>query len=175
VTAVNGNRIYDVDGLMLEVGRLPPESDVTLTVVRGGLTKPFVAQLAKFPVRGKNIVTAPSAAWRGMRIDYSTVLADVVAFDGFRGYLAGSVAVVDVATESPAWKAGLRPGQLITDIDNSAVRSPREFREAIAGQEGPVQLHVMTELSSRAAYTVQPEDEPESPIQPDADRVEPGK
>ncbi len=41
-----------------------------MTVERDGRTFPVAVTLAKFEVRGKNIVTTPDPGWRGARVDF---------------------------------------------------------------------------------------------------------
>ena len=57
VTQVNGQTVYDADSLMLQVGRLPVESNVQLTLKRDDREQKVQVELAKFPVRGVKVVT----------------------------------------------------------------------------------------------------------------------
>ena len=70
ITAVNGKPIYDADGLVLEVGRLPVEATARLAVLRNGSKVDVDVTLSKYPVRGKKVVTVRDDAWRGLRVDY---------------------------------------------------------------------------------------------------------
>ena len=48
--------------------------------------------------------------------------------------------VSDVEANTPAAAAGVKRGMLISQVDGRPVRTPREFRAAIAEKPGPVQL-----------------------------------
>jgi S1-C subfamily serine protease len=48
--------------------------------------------------------------------------------------------VVEVEEGSPAADAGIKRGQLIQRVAGKDVRSPQEFAEAVAKEEGPVML-----------------------------------
>jgi serine protease Do len=143
VTAVNGVPIYDFDGLVLEVGKLPVEAVARLRVLREGRPLDLDVGLTKYPVRGTKIVTTRPDPWRGMQVDYPTSVVDSsgrplhgsAAFDG-------GVAVVEVQEGTAAWKAGLRPGMLVSHIGRTAIHSPKEFREAVAGRSDAVRLRV---------------------------------
>ena len=129
ITAINDVPIHDSDGLVLEVGRLPVESVVRLAVVRGDRKQQISVTLTKYPVRGKKIVTVPAPAWRGMRVDYSSVADDSLrSASAAAGLAADAVLITEVRQGSPAWEAGLRSGMFITHVDRQAVRTPREFR-----------------------------------------------
>ncbi len=158
VTRVNGVPIHDADGLVLEVGRMPPESTVRLSVLRREQPVDVQVELMKYRVRGKKVVTAPAPDWRGMRIDYASA-----ADDGGRPGVAllgvpEAVAVVEVAQGTPAWEAGMRPGMLVSHVDRAAVRTPKQFREAVATKAGPVRLRVAGEggAAASAERTVPP-------------------
>lgn len=144
VIAVNGREIYDQDGLMLEIGRLPVDTPVSLTVQRGGRIETVDVKLAKSPPRGLRIVTRPSPTWRGMRVDYSSVLAELVARHERTSIEAG-VAVVEVEPQSAAWQAGLRSNMVITDVGTTRVQTPGEFHAAIAEWDGEVEVVVAPE------------------------------
>jgi serine protease Do len=181
VVAVDGQPIFDVDGLMLNVGKLPVEAMTRLTVWRHGLTTSVEVELAKFPVKAPRIVTSPSPNWRGATVDYATAMIDVllqrVRFEGFP-FEAGSplvdacVAVTSVETDSPAWIGGLRPGMLVTHVGNSPVETPREFHEAVAGREGEVELRFASDMGAYGRRTTRAVPAPD-PVDPAVDDSDP--
>ena len=76
VTAVDNTPIYDADGLVLNVGKLPAEAVTRLSVLRGGNPRTIEVTLSKYAVRGRKIVTAADPAWRGLRVEYPTAVVD---------------------------------------------------------------------------------------------------
>jgi S1-C subfamily serine protease len=160
ITAVGEKPIYGGDDLMLEVGRLPVEATVRFHLLRGRRPLDVDVVLAKYPVQEKRIVTNPPPAWRGMRVDYLTAVPDLPVQGGLRSnYLIDGVAVVEVAEGKPAWKAGLRPGMIVGRVEDTAVRTPREFRAAVREKKGPVRLHLVNivDAAGGALRTVEPE------------------
>jgi S1-C subfamily serine protease len=143
VTAVDNTPIYDADGLVLCVGKLPAEAVTRLSVLRGGAARTVEITLSKYAVRGKKIVTAPDPAWRGLRVEYPTAVVDEESrAGGGMSFVDDAVIVVAVAEGSPAGAAGLRRGMLIAQVDGAAVRTPKEFAAAVARNRGPVQLRL---------------------------------
>jgi S1-C subfamily serine protease len=144
VTHVNDQAVLDADSLMLQVGRLPVETTVQLTLQRDERERKIPVELAKYPVRGTKIATVRSPAWRGLRVDYPTAIPDSprrLAFEQFNS--DGCVIVTEVDKESPAAAAKLQVGAYITRVGGTAVRTPREFRAAVAGKSEDVALEVI--------------------------------
>jgi serine protease Do len=135
--------IHDFDSLVLEVGKLPIEAVARLRVLRDGRQFDLRVRLTKYPVRGRKIVTTRPDLWRGMQVDYPTAVVDsngrpvfpAIAFDQ-------GVAVVEVQEGTMAWQAGLRSGMLVRQVGRKPIHNPAEFRNAVAGLTGPVNLHL---------------------------------
>ena len=158
ITSVGGVPIHNTDGLMLEVGRQPAGARTRLRIERSRQPLEIEVALGKYPVQGKKIVTAPTPSWRGMRIDYATVLAeDSPAGTGRANVFEDGVAVVEVAEGSAAWKAGLRPGVVIAQVEQTAVHAPQEFRAAVAGRKGPVQVQLTGHDRAQPTVTISQE------------------
>jgi len=157
IATVNGKPIHDADGLVLEVGRLPVESTVRLGVLRDERKLDVDVELTKYPVRGKKIVTSPAPAWRGMRIDYPSAVLDAVGQASLgMAFFDDGVIVTDVEKATPTWEAGLRPGMLISQVERTAIRNPRQFRTAVAGKNGAVQLRLADGEDQTSIRTVAP-------------------
>jgi S1-C subfamily serine protease len=155
VTRVNDQAVVDADSLMLEVGRLPVETNVQLTVQRDDRERKIPVELAKYPVRGAKIATVRPPAWRGLRVDYPTALPDSprrLAFEQFSP--DGCVVVTEVEKDSPAAAAKLQVGTYITRVAGTPVHTPREFRAALSGKSGDVPLDVASQESPRSEVRV---------------------
>ncbi|MEX2138750.1 MAG: trypsin-like peptidase domain-containing protein [Pirellulales bacterium] len=145
ITHVNERPIPDADSLILQVGRKPVESLVRLTVLRESRPQSIEVKLTKFPVRGTKIVASPPPSWRGLRVDYPT--ASMEELQNVRNTESellrrGGVLITEVQRDSPAWEAKLQPGMFIADVSGQKVTSPREFRTAILGKNGSIELKI---------------------------------
>lgn len=144
IVAVDGRPVADADALMLQVGRLPVESRVRLSVLRQGRERQLEAVLSKYPVQGYKVVTNPPAPWRGMRVDYPTAVLDAQGrFPGGMAFPETGIVVTEVEPDTPAWLAGIRPGVVISRVGRTPVETPRQFEAAVAGQPGAVALMVL--------------------------------
>ncbi len=155
VTAVNGSPIQDSDALIREVGKYPVNAAVRLEILRGGRKIDLAVELTKYRVRGKKVVTSPAPAWRGARIDYATAVYDPYAAVIAGGvFLGETVALSDVEKGTSAWEAGLRPGTLVSHVGRTAVRTPKQFWEAVAGKTGPVELRLAGDVGDNPVRTI---------------------
>ncbi|MEN6449718.1 MAG: trypsin-like peptidase domain-containing protein [Thermoguttaceae bacterium] len=155
ITAVDGTPIYDSDGLILNIGRLPPETVARLTVLRNGQERAIAVVVSKYAVRGRKVVTQGDAPWRGLKVDYATAVVDEEGrLPASLGEADAAVAVAEVAEKSPAWQAGLRRGMLIARVGDARVATPKEFAAVVRGSAGPVQLRLVGDASP--IRTVQP-------------------
>ncbi len=128
ITAVDGTPIYDADSLVLNVGKLPVEASVRLDLVRNARPRTIDVKLTKYAVRGNKIITEPEPLWRGLRVEYPTaaVNADERTAAGTL-YSGDGVVVVEVVENSPAFKAGLQPGMIVTHAGARRSILPRNF------------------------------------------------
>jgi S1-C subfamily serine protease len=156
ITAVGDAKIYDADGLVLEVGRLPVEAVTRLTILRGGRERTIEVKLSKYRVRGKKIVTVRGDAWRGLRTDYPSGF-----FDADRPALNNllsddAVVVSEVEPGTPAAQAGLKRGMLISRVDDQPVRTPKEFQATTAGKRSVVRIQLAMTEGGGAVLVVPP-------------------
>ena len=159
IVAVDGKTIHDAGGLFREMSRRAADSEVTLTIFSGvGLgQRDLVARLGKkrLALARPGFSQIPEPTWRGMTVDFASALPPNRLM---RGRLddASEAAVVRVDPDSPAWKSGIRPGQLILQASGIKVQRPEEFYEAVEQLEGTVELTISTRFGSSSTVQVQP-------------------
>lgn len=147
IVSFDGRPLFDTDSLMLELARLGPAAAVELTVERQsfGEGRPNSPQraapgraerrqvravLAKYQVRGRQVVTAARRKWRGLRVDFPTA----------RRRFEPGVIVVEVDAGSPAERAGLRVDDAIVVVGTEPVESPEHFYRAATAGGGAVAI-----------------------------------
>ncbi|HUE69633.1 MAG TPA: trypsin-like peptidase domain-containing protein [Pirellulaceae bacterium] len=161
ITHVNGQPVADEIDLMRQLGSRGPGDVVTLilqrgaTEVRPGRTVSTKVQLSKKRIAasrpGYAEVVAPP--WRGMKVEYATASA-TFASQGIALDPDGSVAVVEVAKDSAAWKAGMRPGEFVSHVGSARVTTPTEFYKAVTAETGPVVLRLTAAPPDQAERTI---------------------
>jgi serine protease Do len=165
VTHVNGAAVYDRGQLMHELGKQPLAAEIQLTAERGaqvgrpGQVVQATARLSKRHVTGARPPYShiPDPNWRGMQIDYATALPQTLLRQVWPQLVAGNcLAVTEVNRDSASWKAGLRPGTLVSQVDGQAVTTPDEFFAAVAEKSGPVRLQRVSDTPGEVTVAPSP-------------------
>jgi S1-C subfamily serine protease len=144
IVAVNEAPVIDFDSLILAVNVYSAGDTVRLKIRRGGEVIERKVALAKSPVDGEVIVTNRPERWRGLRVDYTSVLTYRTFGPSFLDANVPGVVVVEVEEGSPAAAAGLKKGQVIRRVQDKVVTAPRAFRAAVAKLDGAVTLDTDT-------------------------------
>jgi serine protease Do len=140
ILAVNDSPVTDFDTLILAVNSYSADDTVRLKIRRGDEIIERSIVLAKYPVDGEVIVTNRPKLWRGLRVDYASVLRYQNFGGNFLDVPNPGVVVTEVEEGSPAASAGVKKGQLIRRVGDRNVSTPRAFTEAVASLSGPVTL-----------------------------------
>src|SRR5207249_2258495 len=174
----DGESVTSVRKLNRLVSEGAPDHTVRLTISRGGSEQEVVVTLASH--RGMQAVLAPKnrgdilknfpkdgdgnfvfAFGANRRIGISTQGLTKQLSDYF-GAKDGGVLITSVTENSPAAKAGLKAGDVITAIDGEKVSSPGDISRGLSKKEtGDVSLTVVRDRNTRT-ITVTPEKNPNS-------------
>ena len=153
ITHIDDHPIENGLQLQLLVGTLRPATVTQVRYRRAGQMSQASIALAKYPFEGHAIVTTQAPVWRGIRVDYSTTGALAKKHPAAivsKPDPAGCVVIREVLSDSPSWKAGLRPGMYISHVDHQRVTSPKAFHRAINTADGLVQIELTEPLSGKA-------------------------
>ncbi len=132
ITAINGAAVDNVSQLRQRVANTPPNTKIDLTVFRAGKTETVSVTLGAQPDDLESVasVASPNQQDTTVGLGLRALTDEVKAELGIDNIDAG-VAVTEVTTGSPAARAGLQPGDVITSIDGKPVTTLREASDAI--------------------------------------------
>ncbi len=127
VTAVNGSEVKDARELTRKIGASAPNSTVKLDVLRKGQSKTFDVALGQMPSeRHANSENTGPTEGQGFHLGVMLAPADRDNPD------AEGVIITAVDPDGVAAQQGLEPGDVILDVNGSAVSRPSQVRQALA-------------------------------------------
>ena len=136
ITGINGHSVSDGNELRNTIAQLGPRASVELTIVRSGQSQKTTAVLEALPT--KSTVAAKGDApggerTAGLRVEPLTAQrAQQLGLEASAGVL-----VTGVDPDGPAADAGIRPGDVIQQVDGRAVASSDEFRNSLQKGDRP--------------------------------------
>ena len=157
IEELNGGPVSGPNELKLKIAALPPGSVAHLKVNRNGQETNVTATLGELPEKSAKSALEESgetSPMRGVQVDDLTATAAREL--GLRPSTKG-VVVTDIDPAAPAAEAGLRPGDVIQEVNRQPVSSVSDYQKALraAGQQ-PVVLSVNRQ-GSTAFLVVQPD------------------
>lgn len=154
VLSYDGDEVQLSSDLPPMVGRTPVGETAELQVLRGGEEIELQVEIGRLPEEGSQQASAPSSdssgpasAPLGMMVE--PLPADMADSMG----VEGGVVVNNVARGAAA-DAGIRAGDVITEINRQKVRSAEEFREAVRSLPEGKAVSVRVVRQGRALYLV---------------------
>lgn len=138
---VNGQPIRELDDIFLNIGMHLAGTKVTLRIRRDGRERSVDVTLAKLLVPSKQIVSSLGSRpyFRGVRVDYTSLVAQQKPPWPF---IPEGVLISEVQASTPADRAQLRTGDIITHVKRTPVKTPADFYRAVQDAAGPVELTV---------------------------------
>ncbi|MBP2681199.1 MAG: degP 1, partial [Candidatus Krumholzibacteriota bacterium] len=135
------NSVRDEGRFRLMVANTDVGKSVPIALIRDGKRKQISITLAERPSE-QVVAAAPASAdrWLGLEVE------DAESGD------ANGVVVVDVAEASPAWSAGIREGDVITEIYSQRIESVRDYAEVskrLKDRKEPIAFLVKRNQTSR--------------------------
>ena len=145
IVKFNGHAVKSVEQLPKIVAGTVPETDVEVEVIREGKIKKLNVRIAKLKDTDHQVLAKSDSL--GMRSqDITPELAQSLNLDTTEGVL-----VSDVTAGQPAAEAGIRRGDVITEIDRSSVKNMADYERLVGNVKGP---RTVLFLISRGGSTV---------------------
>ena len=136
VTSIDGREVFDERGLKFLAATLAPGENASLNMVRGGKEKIVKVKLAPPPGATEaemNLIEGNASPFSGAEIaDLSPALADELGRDPF----ASGVLVNRVLRRSLASRFGLRPGDMIREIDGTVIKTSEDVLKVLKDKGG---------------------------------------
>lgn len=134
IVAIDGNSVEDQRDLASAIGIRRPGTKVHIKLLRDGESMEVTATLGK-RTQGA-METGPSSS-EGLGAEFSDLDQSSPLYGEVKGVL-----VVSVAPGGEAYRANLRPGDVITAVNRHPVKNLAEFRNAMSHYKGTILLTV---------------------------------
>ncbi|MGE5234186.1 MAG: Do family serine endopeptidase [Acidobacteriota bacterium] len=137
ILQVDGHKVKTTRDLIDYVSRRGPGATVTLTLVRNGKTMERPVKLGERPSPEAEKEAPEENSPSGVRwlgLDYQNLTPVLRNAHGIPGDVQG-VFVSDVGAASPLYDKGVRPGDVITEVNGESVSGVAQFEKALAGMK----------------------------------------
>jgi serine protease Do len=153
VTAINGAAVTDVADLRNKIAMTPPNTDLTLQILRDGKEKEVVVTVGEQPANMKSIakkMTETTLSEMGLTLqDLTDEIAGQFGYKKDQGVL-----IADVDPDSPAAQIGLQAGQLVEEVNRIRVHNLKELQEALKKSSNPKQVLLRIRAGENSQYVV---------------------
>ncbi|MFQ5960684.1 MAG: trypsin-like peptidase domain-containing protein, partial [Candidatus Methylomirabilales bacterium] len=131
----DGTAITDVRSLQQGVARAPVGTKVTIKVLRRGEVQSVSAVVGKFNQDFEVVARREKSPEPVPKEVLGLTLAEVTPEKAkkFKLGVEKGVVVTDVTQGSSAARAGVRPGDMLTEVDHAPVKTIKEVRQALKG------------------------------------------
>jgi len=153
VTMINGTPVNDVADLRNTIAMTPPNTELTLRILRDGKEKDMVVTVGEQPADMKSIakkMTATSLSEMGLTLqDLTSEVAEQFGYSKDQGVL-----IADVEPDSPAAQVGLQAGQLVEEVNRVRVHNLKELQQALKKSNNPKQVLLRVRAGENSQYVV---------------------
>lgn len=131
IVTFDGKEVLEMSELPMMVGASPVGKEVEVEAIRKGRKKTFEVKLGQLDEDMDPSEPVDVRTDLGMAVEEIT--ADHAAH--FNLPVDEGLVVVGVQSDSPAAEAGIRPGDMVLEVDQQVVRTLAEYQEAVSGYD----------------------------------------
>lgn len=140
IVDLNGTPVEDSRQLGLRVSQMAPGANVKLRVLRDGKPQEIAVTLGELPSKDEAVASAGAAPAPRLGISVESLTPQTARQLNLPGGTSG-VVISEVESGSAAEEAGLRPGDVVQEVNRKPVTTPDGFAAAVrTGGSQPVLL-----------------------------------
>jgi len=131
IIRINSTEVHDVSDLRNKIAFIAPGTKTMLHIIRKGREKKILVTIGTQPDNfGQNgSVWGENSTLEQFGLSLQELTDELAAKFGYPQN--SGVIISDVKINSPAAEAGLKPGQLVEEVNRQRVRNMRDFKESI--------------------------------------------
>lgn len=135
ILSIDGKKVKNANDVRNRIGLLPVDEKIEFEVYRNGQRKNITAEITV----GKEDIGAPAAQNENLQ---GISIQDLDASHPYHGKVEG-VIVVNVERGSPAWRSGLRQGDIITSVNKQDVSDVQSFIKKVDKLKGSLLFRII--------------------------------
>jgi serine protease Do len=149
IVSIDGKPVQEVGQLRNLVAQMAPGTRVTLEIMRHGQRQAIAVIVGELPEEREDANTTETDVQEQLGLVLQNLTDELAQQFGYKK--GEGVLITQVEPDSPADRAGLRPGMLIRQVHRQPVSNIREFQQALVASEPTkrVLFLVQDEQSSR--------------------------
>ncbi|MFT3773777.1 MAG: Do family serine endopeptidase [Minicystis sp.] len=160
IVELDGKPVADSRSLRMAIAETAPGTSVRMTVLRKGQRTDVTAKLGELPAEEKQPGGGPHAGPAGMLgMQIAPITPDLARKLELPPGMTG-VVITGVQPDSRAAEAGLRPGDVIQEIDHAPVQGPNDLRRTLEKDAKRAHL-LLVRREGEARYLAIPAEEGE--------------
>lgn len=141
---INGREVKNANDVRNRFGLLTVGEQVVFDILRGGQSKKITTTVTA----EKEEVSLLQAINKRLE---GVIISEIGSDHRYFGKVEG-IHVADVQRGSPAWRSGLRKGDVITSVNRQTVKDVQMFLKKVGGKEEPLLLRILR--GNAAAFIV---------------------
>ncbi|MCK8602535.1 DegQ family serine endoprotease [Desulfoferrobacter suflitae] len=149
IVAMNGKPISDSSSLSRSVAATPPNSKITLQLIRDGKTKDLEVTIGTMPEDGTE--TAPAKKESAWGLTVQNLTPELAKQFGWEADERG-VMISDIEPGSPAAEARLRAGDLVKEVNRQKIQNLRDYKQAVEKAKKEESLLLLVKRGENTFY-----------------------
>ena len=132
IVSVNGEKINNSRELSLKIAEIDPNTSVDVKFWRSGKEDSLKVKLGTFPSKEDEIAGGPKSDPDKSPVAAAKEIEGLgLKLSSERGGASDGVAIAEVDDDSNAAQKGLKPGDVILEVNGEAVSSPTQVQEQV--------------------------------------------
>ncbi|MHB1350816.1 MAG: DegQ family serine endoprotease [Desulfobulbus sp.] len=152
IIELNGIEVTDVSTLRNNVALIAPGSKVDAVVIRDGKKKTIRITIGEQPAEMAKAGVNGDESLQSMGLTLQDLTEELAGQFGYRP--DQGVLIAEVEEGSPAALAGLKPGQLIEEVNRHRVRNIKDLRKALEGVKPEAKVLLLVRAGEYSQYIV---------------------
>ena len=152
IVSFDGKPVHDSHDLPAMVAATAIGREVPITLIRNGKEIKIAAVIAKLESGGTKLAESGMPAQGKWGLQLQDLNAETARQFGLKA--DHGVVVAGVQPASPAYRAFIKPGDVILEVNRQAVKSVNDLKEKIAGAEGGDALLLLVKNAQGSRYVV---------------------